>query len=93
MANNQGAWSHEAMEYLNDPVGLEMWRGPVVEVEEEEEEEGGDEDEEAEDESDHDFVVTPVQPPVPVYEDRFTAVLDSTVPDPIKLRGVGGVTL
>ena len=73
--------------FSSDPVGVEMWGGLA-------EEESGDDENVREDQ----LVAMPCSSEPTRYADTYihvvdSAVLPSTLPDPIRIKGVGGVVL
>ena len=91
------------MEYLSEEdgypepqlIGLELWGVPALQ-EVTEEERGREDEEEREEDGDEDLVGVPVSSQLSRYDDQFVldeVLLNTTVPDPIRLKGIGGVTL
>ena len=75
------------MEYLSDPVGVEMWGGLA-------EEERGDDENVRGDQ----LAAMPCSSESTRFADTYVHVVDSallpsTLPDPIRIKGVGGVVL
>ena len=89
------------MEYVSEEDGypepqqlhLEMWGVPVLHRVEEEREREEEDEEEEEENVDEDFSGMAV---LSQYDDHFVvdeALLSTTVPDPIRLKGIGGITV